>query len=118
MNIIRYGVIGIGNMGSAHAKALFDNRIEGAVLTCVADEDVSRREWAEINFGDRVEIFEDYHELLSADKVDAVLIATPHYLHPIIAKEAFAAGLNVLTEKPAGVDSADVKCMNKAAEKS
>ena len=118
MDNIRYGVIGIGNMGSAHAKALFDKRIEGATLTCVADDDASRRAWAEITFGDAVEIFDDYHDLLSPEKVDAVLIATPHYMHPIIAKEAFAAGLNVVTEKPAGVDAADVKCMNKAAEKS
>ena len=118
MDKVRYGVIGIGNMGSAHAKAIFDNRIEGAILTCVADEDASRRAWAEITFGDAVEVFDDYHGLLSAEKVDVVLIATPHYQHPIIAKEAFTAGLNVLTEKPAGVDAADVKCMNKAAEKS
>ena len=118
MQTVRYGIIGIGNMGSAHAKALFDNKIEGAVLAAVADTDEERRKWATDTFGDSVEIFCDYHELLLPDKVDAVLIATPHYLHPVIAGEAFEAGLNVLIEKPAGVDAADVKLMNKAADKS
>ena len=118
MNAVRYGIIGIGNMGSAHAKALFDNKIEGAVLAAVADADEERRKWATDTFGDSVEVVCDYHKLLSPDKVDAVLIATPHYFHPVIAKEAFEAGLNVLSEKPAGVDAADVKLMNKAADKS
>ena len=118
MNAVRYGIIGIGDMGSAHAKALFDNKIEGAVLAAVADADEERRKWATDTFGDSVEVVCDYHKLLSPDKVDAVLIATPHYLHPVIAKEAFEAGLNVLSEKPAGVDAADVKLMNKAADKS
>ena len=49
---------------------------------------------------------------------DVLLIATPHYLHPVIAAEAFENGWNVLTEKPAGVDTASVETMNEAAKKS
>ena len=118
MKKIRYGVIGIGNMGSAHAKAIYDGMVDGAVLAAVADLEESRLEWARENFGKKVEVCTDYRELLTTDKVDVVLVATPHYTHPVIAKEAFAAGLNVLIEKPAGVDASEVRCMNKAAEKS
>lgn len=118
MNKIRYGVIGIGNMGSAHAKALYDGNVAGAVLSAVSDIDEARLSWAREHFTKGVEVCADYHALLTTDKVDAVLIATPHYTHPIIAKEAFALGLNVLIEKPAGVDAADVKGMNEDALKS
>ncbi len=55
---------------------------------------------------------------ISSGLVDAVLVATPHYLHPIIAKRSFEKGINVLSEKPSGVDASDVKEMNDAAKRS
>ena len=35
--------------------------------------------------------------------LDAVIVATPHYLHPALVKEALSKGLHALSEKPAGV---------------
>ena len=118
MDKVRYGVVGIGNMGSAHAKGIFEGLIEGAVLTAVADRDEERLKWARENFGDTVKVFSDHKELLSSGLVDAILIATPHYDHPTIATDALNAGIHVLTEKPAGVRASDVRLMNEAATKS
>lgn len=56
--------------------------------------------------------------MIVSGEIDAVIIAVPHKLHPVIAKEAFAARLHVLTEKPAGVDVRSVQEMNAAALKS
>ncbi|HNT36756.1 MAG TPA: Gfo/Idh/MocA family oxidoreductase, partial [bacterium] len=47
--------------------------------------------------------FSSHGELLSSGKVDAVVIATPHYFHPPIGIDAFDAGMHVLTEKPMAV---------------
>lgn len=118
MKHVRIGVIGIGNMGSAHSMQIFQNKIEGMTLSAVCDIDESRLEWAEQNFGDAVERYREYRELLTCENLDAVLIATPHNLHPLIAVEAFEKGLHVLTEKPAGIDTIHVRQMNAAAEKS
>lgn len=115
MNILRMGVIGIGNMGSAHAIQIFENKVEGAVLTAVCDSNEERLKWAHERFGGRVLLYKDYRQLLTGKEVDAILIATPHKLHPVIAVEAFAQGLSVLTEKPAGIDAASVREMNRAA---
>lgn len=115
MNILRMGVIGIGNMGSAHAVQFFENRVKDAVLTAVCDISEERLRWAEERFGGRVLLYKDYRQLLSDRKADAILIATPHKLHPVIAGEAFQQGLSVLTEKPAGIDTASVRKMNRAA---
>ncbi|MBO4809120.1 MAG: Gfo/Idh/MocA family oxidoreductase [Lachnospiraceae bacterium] len=117
MSECRFGIIGIGNMGSAHAVSLFEGKVEGAILSAVADASEGRRAWASGKFPPSVEIFEDYHELLSSAKIDAVLIATPHYSHTKIAMEALEAGLHVLIEKPAGVDAAEVRLMNETALK-
>jgi 1,5-anhydro-D-fructose reductase (1,5-anhydro-D-mannitol-forming) len=46
------------------------------------------------------EIFEDWHDMLSADLVDAVLVLTPVSLHHQVALDALAAGKHVLIEKP------------------
>lgn len=118
MNSVRIGVIGIGNMGSAHAKGIYDGKVSQMVLTAVCDVDEERLVWAEENFGQNVLKYQDYKEMLQSKVVDAVLIATPHICHPMMAKAAFEAGLHVLTEKPAGVDAVSVRAMNKAAEDS
>ncbi len=117
MKEVRFGIVGIGNMGSSHAKNLFDSKIDGAVLTAVCDTDLKKRNWAEENLPG-VRIYENYSDLLSDENIDAIIIATPHYLHPVIAIEAFRSNLNVLTEKPAGVYIEKVKEMNEEAEKS
>ena len=118
MDKVRFGVIGIGNMGTAHVESLGDGHIDRAVLTAVCDIKPERMDKVREKYGDKVAYFTDYHEMLKSGLVDAVHIATPHYLHPTIAIDAFAAGVNVLSEKPAGVYTKAVREMNEAAQKS
>lgn len=118
MDIIRIGVVGIGNMGSAHAMNIFQNKIKGMTLTAICDVHPDRQTWAQENFGEQILRFTDYNDMFSAGILDAVIIATPHFLHPVIAEKAFACGMHVLTEKPAGVDTASVRRMNEAAVQS
>ena len=108
MKNVRYGIVGLGNMGSAHAKSIQNGDIKGAVLTAVCDILPKRLE----NF-ENVEKFTDYKEMILAKTVDAVIIATPHYFHPEIAVFAFENGINVLSEKPAGVYTKQIKEMIK-----
>ncbi len=115
---LRMGIIGIGNMGSAHAKAIFEGKIPEMELVAVADRKPSRREWAAQNFGDGVRLFKEGSTLIDSEVCDAVLIATPHYQHPELAIRALQAGKHVLLEKPAGVYTLQVKEMNEVAAKS
>ena len=62
-------------------------------------------------------VFSDYKEMLSSGLCDAILIETPHYLHPAIAIDAFRAGVNVLTDKTAGVYTKQVREMNEESLK-
>ena len=56
-------------------------------------------------------------ELIASGTCEAVIIAVPHYQHPGLAVEAFAHGLHVMCEKPAGVYTKQVREMNEAAKK-
>ncbi len=117
MSELKVGIIGIGNMGSAHAKNLFDGKVDGMKLAAVCDISPKKLEWAGENLPG-VPTFVDASELIESDIVDTVIVATPHYLHPPLAIAAFAAGKNVLIEKPAGVYTGAVRAMNEAAAKS
>lgn len=117
MNKVRIGIVGIGNMGSAHAKSILDGNVPRLELGAVCDIAPEKLDWAKNNLPG-VPTFSDYKELIASGLVDAVLVATPHYIHSPIAIAAFQAGLHVLTEKPAGVYTKQVEEMNEAAKKS
>ena len=117
MNKVRVAVIGVGNMGSAHAKHIADGGVAGMELVAVCDPDEAKLDWGRQRLGN-IAFYKDYHKLLNDRICDAIIIATPHYLHPVIATEAFALNYHVLSEKPAGVYTKQVRIMNEAAKKS
>ncbi len=116
MDEVRIGVAGIGGMGGNHCEYLSKGQIPAGRLAAVADASPERLAWAESNL-DGVKRFDTPEGMIGSGEIDAVLIATPHYLHPPIAIAAFEAGLHVMSEKPAGVYTRQVKQMNAAAEK-
>lgn len=117
MGKVKVGIIGIGNMGTSHAKMIFEGKIPELELAAIADCQETRREYAEKNF-EGVKLFESGDELIKSGVCEAVVIATPHYQHPTLAKLAFENNLHVLSEKPAGVYTKQVREMNEAAAKS
>jgi len=118
MEKVRYGIVGIGNMGKSHMNWLFNGDVPNAELTAVCDINPERLEFARGVCGDKVAYYDDYHEMIKSGLVDAVLIATPHYLHPVIGIEAFEHGLHVMSEKPIGVYTKQAEEFIAAAEKS
>lgn len=95
---VRVGVVGVGQMGADHVERI-TQRIKGARVTVVND---FRRETAEAVAagapGARVADSPD--EVITADDVDAVIIATPGSFHKDQAIACIRAGKPVLCEKP------------------
>ncbi|MFZ4682142.1 MAG: Gfo/Idh/MocA family protein [Terrimicrobiaceae bacterium] len=102
MKELRLGIIGLGNMGRAHAAVILAGKVPRCRLTAVCDA----REGSLAGYEDAAG-FMDSRALIHSGKVDAVLIATPHYSHTTIGIEALGAGLHVLVEKPISVHKAD-----------
>ncbi len=117
VNKVKIGIIGIGNMGSGHAKNIIKGETKELELCAVADCKEARRGWAKENLSESITIFEDGDQLIEAGICDAVLIATPHYEHPRLVIKALGFGLHVLCEKPSGVYTLQVREMNEAAAK-
>ncbi|MDR3181432.1 MAG: Gfo/Idh/MocA family oxidoreductase [Planctomycetaceae bacterium] len=92
--MLKLGIIGTGRLGSFHAeKAAANPDVE---LVGVADPSVTARNLIAKKFG--VEAFASFDTLLP--KTDAVIIASPTFLHYSIASIAIQSGKHVLLEKP------------------
>ena len=92
---LRIGVVGVGVMGSNHARVLAE--IPGVRLVGVVDPDRKQRDHVARALG--CPTFEALEGLLKAG-VDAVTIAAPTHLHRDIATECAACGVHILVEKP------------------
>lgn len=116
MKQVRFGIVGIGQMGGSHASWLAEGKVAGAKLAAVCDINPAKKEWANEKLPKDVKFFDNYIDMLDSKEIDAVLIATPHYDHPVIAIEALNRDLHTLVEKPAGVFTKKIREMNELAE--
>jgi predicted dehydrogenase len=119
---IRLGLIGTGDRGTAHIRDLI--KLRDLTIDIAATCDVYRpnREKGvaliEKSFGAKPRTTTDYRELLSAKDIDAVIIATPDFGHPILLQAAIAAGKDAYVEKPFATTFADGKAAFLAARAS
>ena len=118
MEKVKIGIIGIGNMGTSHAKTITEGKVPELELVAVADRQEGRRQWCKEHLPETIQIFEEGSDLIASGLCDAVLVAVPHYQHPELSIEALQHNLHVLCEKPAGVYTKQVREMNEAAAKS
>jgi predicted dehydrogenase len=98
MKKVRFGVIGLGNMGSAHSRWCAKDGGRDVGLGAVCDV-VGEKAAA---FGEELKVphFTDAVEMMDSAPIDAVIVATPHYWHPPLAIHAARRKLHVLCEKP------------------
>ena len=118
MKKIRLGIIGIGNMGSGHAGNIKDGKCPEFEITAIADINAERLEWAtKQGYGENIEFFSDATEMIKSGKIDACIVAIPHYEHAKYAIQCMKNNLHVMVEKPAGVYTLQAREMNEEAEK-
>lgn len=99
---VRLGIVGMGGMGTAHAKSIIAGEAGRIELSAVCD----RKEELLKPFED-AKHFDDSDAMIASGDIDAILICTPHYSHTTIGIAALQAGLHVLVEKPISVHKAD-----------
>jgi len=117
MDTIRTAVIGVGNMGSAHASCLVSGKIEGLTLSALCDSAPSRQNYCRERFPE-IPCYASVEELLAADAADAVIVAVPHPSHSDVAIAVLEAGLHVLVEKPVDVALSRAQAVCETADRS
>ncbi len=116
-NAVRVGIVGVGTIGSAHARSIYERKVQGMILVALCDIDEFKCNELSEKYTD-ITVFASYKDMISRCALDAVIIATPHYFHPEIAVYAFEHGLHVLSEKPTAVYTSAARKMISAADAS
>jgi predicted dehydrogenase len=94
MDKVKVGIIGVGYLGTQHARIL--SYLEEAELKGVADIDFKKA--MQIGNRHRVNYYENYEDML--DEIDAGIVATPTSEHFEISMRLLKEGKSVLVEKP------------------
>ncbi|MDP2669414.1 MAG: Gfo/Idh/MocA family oxidoreductase [bacterium] len=115
MNKLNVAVIGAGNMGRHHARIY--SELPNINLAAICDIDVDNGEKLAKKHGCR--FYRDYKQMLVKEKIDAVSIAVPTFLHHEVAFNVLDKGINVLLEKPIATSLSEGEdIIKKAKEKS
>ena len=117
MKELKIGIIGIGNMGSAHAECIINGEIKNLCLASVCDINPEKIKAFTEKHPD-IKTYSNYKEVIKSGEIDAVIISVPHPLHAEIAIFALENGLNVMLEKPADISVSKVEKLNETALKS
>lgn len=126
MEKIRYAVVGVNRegIGKKHAEAIINNPSAELILVCDNNQQ-SKALYGEDKSGIAIEAEElgvpyvtDYKEILTNEDVDAVVVATPDFLHRDIVCDLLKAGKHVLCEKPMALCREDCVAMIRASKES
>lgn len=127
MKKVRLGIVGVGAQGGLYASMLtgvnlvsdrplgFDsNIIPNMELGALCDTDSKKKELCEEKLP-YIPFYESYIDMLESGNVDAVVTTLPHYDHTVVAMEALKRDIHVISEKPAGVYTKQVRELNEYA---
>ena len=109
---VRLALVGLGRMGSVHARALA--ALDSIEVVAVADPSADARAAAALLFPN-ARLLAEPADAFELTVVEACLLATPTPLHPAQVRAALAAGLHVLCEKPLSLDAAESLDIDHAA---
>lgn len=119
--MLKIGIVGVGFMGRVHAMSFTKSPliphayVKNGKLVAVCDVDPTKLEWIK-NKIPQVKTFINYMDFLHSNLFDAVIIATPHYLHPLMGLEAIKCNKHILLEKPVGVFTKNIIKLNKLSK--
>ncbi|MBE6037236.1 MAG: Gfo/Idh/MocA family oxidoreductase [Clostridiales bacterium] len=103
---LRIGMIGCG----VHSIANIYSTLHylGQPIQAVSARHLDRAQAAADRFGAK-HAYDDYHEMLAKEDLDAVFIVTDQYTQAAIAMDCLKAGVNVFVEKPLGMSVEEAK---------
>ena len=112
MEKVQLGLIGMGLIGTAHARTL--QKVDECGLVAVADVDENYREPTEA-LG--AKYYRDYEEMIGKERLQGVIIATPNHLHAPMGIACAERGLHLFVEKPVTSNLTDADQLIDAAKR-
>jgi len=125
--MLRIGIVGWGFMGKMHFRCYkSDTNVE---VTAICDADAKQLQNSSGVAGNisgaeddldlsNIALYSDLSKMLAEEKLDALSIASPTFLHASQTIEALNAGVHVFCEKPMALNSGDCREMTEVAKQS
>jgi len=113
MSKIKVAVVGCGSIAK-HRHILEYGVNSNVELVAFCDPIIERAEHYATTYGGKA--YSSYQDMLKQEKVDAVSVCTPNYLHAEVSIAAANAGAHVLVEKPMASTEAEALAMIEAAK--
>ncbi|QJD82019.1 Gfo/Idh/MocA family protein [Cohnella herbarum] len=114
MKLVRVAVVGCGAIAQRRHIPEFASN-PNVELVAFADPVIERAQEMANQYGGKS--YASYEDLLANEKVDAVSVCTPNYLHATVSIAAANAGAHVLVEKPMATTSEEGEQMIEAARR-
>ena len=109
--LIRFAIVGFGNIGRRHAEHILHNPATQLVAICDTKEQVQDK------VPEGVKFYTDLQQMLATTQVDVLCVCTPNYLHEPHTIAGLEAGVHVVVEKPMAISVAECDRMIAAAQK-
>jgi len=125
--LLKIGIVGLGFMGQMHYRCWKAREDAQIVAICDANKHIiedSRKVVGNIEGAENAidftksNIYHDFKKMLAEETLDAISLTLPTYLHAACTAEALESGVNVLCEKPMGLNLAECDSMIAAAKSS
>ncbi len=108
---MRVGIVGCGGIAVIHAKCL--KKLSKHELVAYADNKPERAEAFAKEYGGNA--YTSLEEMIEKERLDAIHICTPHYLHTPMAIYGLKSGMHVFMEKPPVISKEQWKELKDAA---
>jgi len=106
--MIKWGIIGLGNMAQKFANSIKET--DNAKLVAISSLNSEKLKIFKNNFQiDKKLVFNNYNDLVKCDKIDAVYIATLNNTHLDLIKLCAENKKNILCEKPMSLNIEEAK---------
>lgn len=112
MKKLKVAVIGCGRISCRHLDTARD--LDCADLVAVCDIIPERAQAVAEKYS--AQSYTDYKVMIEENKLDAVHICLPHYIHTEVAQYALRHGVNVISEKPMSIKYEDAVATVKLAD--
>ncbi len=103
----KVAVVGCGTICANHINAL--TRLDNVKIVALCDINTAKAEKVKAQYALDSVIYDSYEKMLESEALDAVHVATPHYLHAPMAISALSHDINVFLEKPICITTDEIE---------
>ena len=116
MKKFKVAMVGCGVISANHLAAI--NTLDYVEVAALCDINIAKARARRDEYAPKAAVFDDYVVMMNSVELDAVHIATPHYLHADMAIFALQKGVNVFLEKPMCINREEIKKLLDAEKQS